>query len=862
MELKNYQKEVLADLELFIKHLQVAPNEKEAYQNFWKEKGIPQDMYYKERMAKVPYVSFKVPTAWGKTYISVNALKNLVDTIPLGSPRVVLWFVPWDNILTQTLKAFRNVDHPYRRRLDELFWGRVSVLDKEAVLSWASFNASSVVEEVTIVILSLQSFRASEKGKEARKVFEENGNLSSFQGKFETGIEIPGADTTSLIKVLHNLNPIVVVDESHRAQSKLSEDMLTNINPRFILGLTATPQTEANIISYVDAIKLKNEHMVKLPVVAYNLPSRDSVIEKAVNLRKQLEQKAKELQEQGGKYIRPIVLFQAESRTNDESINFDRLKEQLIKWGIPEQEIAIKVAEKDEIKAHDLLSPDCPIRYIITVNALKEWWDCPFAYVLASLANRSSVTDITQILWRVLRQPYVRFTPDARLNIAYVLSSSLNFHATIDEIIKWLNASGFWKEDVTFENLDTQISMSDNNQKLALEFGQQIPLSQDTKADIIDIQTWALSSQNAQISNDPIIEKIFATAILQEEQFQEEVKSMNQLWVSRELLWKWLKIFNVKASYKEIVSTIEIPQFFFSHQTQLTITDDDIPLDKEELSKGFSLLSADANIILEWWDAEMYQFDINKDDSSVFYKRISQEGQKLLLEYIETLPPESQLRSVAEIIRKSTGRLNSINDREIIAYIERILKQVTESTLEYIKKSPYNAWFLVGKKIEKLLTEYREAQFYKLIESDKILLKWNWTFPEQITPWTVLSLEKWLYEKENGEMNGFEQRSIEAFASLDNIVFWHRNDSRKWFCINGGINHYPDFILYTQSWKIIMIETKGWDRDNSDSKAKLRLWQAWAGLSNWKCKYFMLFEKNAIDGAYTANDLKEVIRGL
>ncbi len=89
---------------------------------------------------------------------------------------------------------------------------------------------------------------------------------------------------------------MVVVDESHRAESDLSREMLINLNPRFILGLTATPQKDANIISFVDAIALKKEQMVKLPVVAYNLPSRDTVIEKAVKLQYSLEAKAKELE--------------------------------------------------------------------------------------------------------------------------------------------------------------------------------------------------------------------------------------------------------------------------------------------------------------------------------------------------------------------------------------------------------------------------------------------------------------------------------------------------------------------------------------------------------------------------------------
>lgn len=89
---------------------------------------------------------------------------------------------------------------------------------------------------------------------------------------------------------------MVVVDESHRAESDLSREMLINLNPRFILGLTATPRENANIISFVDAIALKKEQMVKLPVVAYNLPNRESVIEKAIHLRESLEKRAIELE--------------------------------------------------------------------------------------------------------------------------------------------------------------------------------------------------------------------------------------------------------------------------------------------------------------------------------------------------------------------------------------------------------------------------------------------------------------------------------------------------------------------------------------------------------------------------------------
>ena len=138
--------------------------------------------------------------------------------------------------------------------------------------------------------------------------------------------------------------------------------------------------------------------MVKLPVIVYNHQDTNEVITSAIQLQKTLEFKAKTEEENGGKYIRPIVLFQAQPRTDDDNVTFEKIKAQLIEIGIPENQIKIKTAEKDEIKNIDLMSNDCDVRFIITVNALKEGWDCPFAYILASLANKSSSIDVEQIL--------------------------------------------------------------------------------------------------------------------------------------------------------------------------------------------------------------------------------------------------------------------------------------------------------------------------------------------------------------------------------------------------------------------------------------------------------------------------------
>ena len=169
-----------------------------------------------------------------------------------------------------------------------------------------------------------------------------------------------------------------------------------------IMNLTATPKRGSNIISFVDARQLKKEEMVKLPVIVYNRKSQGDVLLTAISLRKRLENEAKRLEDMGGKYIRPIVLFQAEANMNENSTTYEKIKRELVEMGIPEEEIAIKTADKDDIRNQDLMSRACPIRYIVTVNALKEGWDCPFAYILATIANRSSVVDVEQIIGRIL----------------------------------------------------------------------------------------------------------------------------------------------------------------------------------------------------------------------------------------------------------------------------------------------------------------------------------------------------------------------------------------------------------------------------------------------------------------------------
>ena len=446
MELKSYQRSVLEDLDAFLQELRISENPAVAFDSFWKSKPLSPARRYFDLIPSVADVCIKIPTGGGKTFVACNALRVIKDALPSASGRPVVWFVPSLSILDQTLLALRSSTHPYRQKLESLFAGRVEILDKVEALSGVGFDPDSVRRNLTVLVVSYDSFRSS--SKEGRKVHQENSRLSGFS---MSGRAV-GAEgvTMSLASVLADLRPIVIVDESHNARSVLSIEMVKELNPSFVLELTATPRNESNVITYVDAAQLKREQMVKLPVIVYNTIDVNEVIRTAIDLRLKLERAAVEQQRAGEPYIRPIALFQAEPKredATDEAETFSRIRDKLLAFGIPADQIAIKTADINELKGIDLFSEACPIRYVLTVNALKEGWDCSFAYVLASLANKSSAVDVEQIVGRILRLPHTRLSHQRFLNLSYVLTASSRFLETLQYVVAGLNRSGFSDRD-------------------------------------------------------------------------------------------------------------------------------------------------------------------------------------------------------------------------------------------------------------------------------------------------------------------------------------------------------------------------------------------------------------------------------
>lgn len=388
-----------------------------------------------------PYVCLRVPTGGGKTIMATYAVGIAAKEFLHAANPMVLWLVPSTPILDQTIEALKNHDHPYRAALAKDFGRNISVLTKSEALSMSRADAEG---GACIIVSTIQSFRIEET--DGRKVYEDSGALMDhFSGLSEDqvarldkveGTHRPVASLSNLLK-LHR--PMVIVDEAHNARTSLSFDTLARFDPSLILELTATPNVEhvpakdkhaSNILHSTSAAELKAEQMIKLPIRLTTDRDWRKTIGGALDGRNSLEEAAKAEQAETGEYIRPIILFQAQSKskTDPHRITVDALKKYLLEdKRLPEDQIAVVTGNKTEIDGVDLKAPDCPIRYIITVAKLKEGWDCPFAYVLCSVAEQTSKTAIEQILGRILRMPQARLKRRDALNRAYAYVASQNF---------------------------------------------------------------------------------------------------------------------------------------------------------------------------------------------------------------------------------------------------------------------------------------------------------------------------------------------------------------------------------------------------------------------------------------------------
>ncbi len=387
----------------------------------------------------IPHVCLKVPTGGGKTLLGVAALERIKQDTGF-----VLWIVPTRAIYEQTLRSFRTREHPYRQMLERISGGKVKLLQKDD-----RFTRQDVASRLCIMMLMLPSANR-QKGKDFLKIFRDSGGYTSFfpeqddlTANRELAAQHPDLEKNSsgawvkqsLINVLKLVRPTVILDEAHKAYGPNDKNnrefvkSVNRLNPRFVLELSATPKLGiSNILVNISGTELQAEEMIKLPIEIHSFGNSDWKHTLAETQKRlgQLEQEAQQLRSRENRYVRPIALVRVQ-RTGKEQqgqghIHSEDVRGYLIRHlSVPEAWIRVQSSENKELAHEDLLSEHSLVRWILTKDALKEGWDCSFAYVLALLDNTTATTAMTQMVGRIMRQPHARrIEVGSALNQCYI----------------------------------------------------------------------------------------------------------------------------------------------------------------------------------------------------------------------------------------------------------------------------------------------------------------------------------------------------------------------------------------------------------------------------------------------------------
>ena len=498
MELKKYQQEASDQLDRWLRELAEARVKSEevaralvgiwddvplmmrdfpaeAWENLRTNGYLPdsvrlRDTPYRQRTTgsgePLPHACLKIPTGGGKTLMGAVAVERILRS-RVAQTGLVLWIVPTKAIYAQTRAALWNREHPYRERLDFASGGRVKVMEKDD-----RFTIDDVRNHLCVMLLMLSSANKL-KNKDFLRMFRDSGRYEGFfpedgnalaEGDFGTrypSLEREGLEQRvkhSLFNVFKLTRPIVILDEAHKAygknQGKAQEyaHAISRMDPSVVVELSATPNANiSNLLVDVTGKALQEEQMIKLPIQVRTTGSSTDWRHALSIARERLESltdAAGEFESDSGRYIRPIAVVRAENTGKNQrdgvNIHVEDVRDELINQGVSPEAIRVKSSENDELGREDLINERerSAVTWVLTKDALKEGWDCPFAYVLVLLDTTKAKIAITQMVGRVMRMPQVEFTGIHELDQCYVICHDADVHHTVEYVRAGLQEEG------------------------------------------------------------------------------------------------------------------------------------------------------------------------------------------------------------------------------------------------------------------------------------------------------------------------------------------------------------------------------------------------------------------------------------
>ena len=875
MQLKKYQNDTLAVIKAFFDALDTkTPGE--AYESVTSSADMIARLgnlrKYEAAANDAPTVAIKVPTGGGKTIIAAHAVKVIAECQGRECPFIV-WFAPSETIRRQTADALKKARHPYRQALNEAFKGNVQVFDLDEVFM---ITPSDIERNACIVVATEQAF--VKKDKEKYNVYKHNENYEPHFAaiRLAEGMDAqednPSQPKFSFVNLVHSRRPIVIVDEAHKMVSELSKETLTRLAPSAVLGLTATPEKGNNTLYSVPAKALFDEEMIKLPVelTEFREDWRQAVFA-AIEKRQELERLAdREFADGSGGYLRPLVLFQAQANTKTAEVPVDVLKAFLTDTAkLPTSEIAVVTGEQKELDGIDVTDPQSPIKYIITVQALKEGWDCPSAYILCSVANIASGTDTIQLLGRVMRQPEARRRKTPQLNRAYAFVMSRTFGQAASELAEGLRKKGFDETEAAAAIvMQPDLGLKDDEDEEDGLFNQPGTLVLDSET--YEAVASELPDEVKVAANADGSGTIEVTAEISDDAMKRVVSALESKGYSTEAA-KFIR----KVERKRREAMVEIPakghKMVFPRlcaevQGELCLNAADatelvglgvetelppkLPDGAVALSEGgdsFELMLDGNKIKQQFVQTEMEGFlrDLKTDYSA---GDVVNELNALVVYH--GISPRAKFGWITGVVNDLVT-VKGIKPIQLYCYRYKLkarLERLLSEAADRIREQAYQAVFSFGQETYPLQLDldggfafdeamYADAPLMKVYRGGTRFTK------HYLGPNCVPAFDG---EKKDGEGEEFDCAvQIDAHPA---VRFWLRNLAKHHRSFSLPLSHdsfYPDFVGELTDGRLFAVEYKGEHlRNTKDTLEKDAIGRLWAAKSGGKCLYATVFKSD------------------
>ncbi|MEI6847112.1 MAG: hypothetical protein WCK32_03595 [Chlorobiaceae bacterium] len=577
------------------------------------------------------------------------------------------------------------------------------------------------------------------------------------------------------------------------------------------------------------------------------------------------------------RYIRPLALFQAQDKGQEVTVTV--LKAYLIEnEHIAPEKIAVATGEQRELDAINLFDPACHVECIITVEALKEGWDCSFAYVLCSVANIGSATDIEQLLGRILRMPYAQTRPNEALNRAYTHVSSPRFgegaRALTDTLVQKM---GFEPDEAAAAIEQHQPFLDGFEPTTGEVMMHRAPVLIETVESVPDLSGLALDvAERVQVETQP--DGTVTVTVKGEIPEELENRLLASVPVGRQEALR-ASVNRHRITHRNTLAPavrgekFAVPRLFLNVQGELELADEALILDLG----GWTLNSCPAELTAAEFSikesAERWEVDVQEE--RVVYHHLDQHVQleigALKLDWTELAlsrwldiqchQPDITQPVLLEFCRKLVAYLmeqRNIPLPDLLRFKYQLAKVTLQKIAAYRQKAyaqDYQTFLFAPETVNETSVETRFADGFAF-DNRPYPAAWVYSGRYQFKKHFFGSI---------GELKGEgeEFECAQLIDTLPQVKYWIRNLAGRpktsfWLPTSTDL-FYPDFVALLDDGRILVVEYKGEHLvSTSDTREKRNIGELWAARSDGK-GVFLIAEKMNSQGQTVAEQLAHAL---